>query len=147
MKVGLGEIYALSPAACDANGEEKPDAEIALSTSNSKIAAVNGHRIKGVKTGTATITLSVAGVSRKIRVTVVKAPTEREAESDEPNGFRGRDGGIAGDASERGWHGRVENRRYGHRGNRKDGSCEREHDEGFAAHGKSRNGDDHSDFL
>lgn len=72
---------------------------------------------------------------------------EREAESDEPDGFRGRDGGIAGDASERGWHGRVENRRYGHRGNRKDGSCEREHDEGFAAHGKSRNGDDHSDFL
>lgn len=75
MKVGLGEIYALSPAACDANGEENPDAEIALSTSNSKIAAVNGHQIKGVKTGTATITLSVAGVSRKIRVTVVKAPT------------------------------------------------------------------------
>lgn len=75
MKLGLGEIYALSPAACDANREQNPDAEIALSTSNSKIVAVNGHQIKGVKTGTATITLSVANVSRKIKVTVVKAPT------------------------------------------------------------------------
>lgn len=75
MKLGLGEIYALSPAACDANGEENPDAEIALSTSNSKIVAVNGCQIKGVKTGTATVTLSVANVSRKIKVTVVKAPT------------------------------------------------------------------------
>lgn len=75
MKLGVGEVYTLNPAACDANGEENPDAEIALSTSNSKVVAVSGHQIKGVKTGTATITLRVADVSRKIKITVVKAPT------------------------------------------------------------------------
>ena len=75
MKLGLGEIYTLSPAACDANGEENPDAEVTLSTSNSKIVAVKGNQIKGVKTGKATITLCVADVTRKLTVTVVKAPT------------------------------------------------------------------------
>ena len=75
MKLGLGEIYTLSPAACDANGEENSDAEVTLSTSNSKIVAVKGNQIKGVKTGKATITLCVADVTRKLTVTVVKAPT------------------------------------------------------------------------
>ncbi len=75
MKLGLGEVYTLSLIAYDVNGEENPDVEIALSTSSSKIVSVNGHQIKGVKTGTATITLRVADVSKKIKVTVVKAPT------------------------------------------------------------------------
>ena len=75
INIGLGEIYTLK-----ANTDSKNT--ITWTTSDKSVVAVNyDGRIKGKKTGKATITATVNGVSAQCKVIVRNAPESIEAES------------------------------------------------------------------
>lgn len=77
LTIGVGEVYDLKPAAIDRVGDEYADANITLSTSSKSYVAVSGTQIKGVKVGSATITIREGDCEPlKVKITVVKAPTK-----------------------------------------------------------------------
>ena len=77
LTIGVGEVYDLKPVAIDRKGEVYADAQITLSTSSKSYVAVNGTQIKGVKAGSATITIKEGDCEPlKVKITVAKAPTK-----------------------------------------------------------------------
>ncbi len=77
LTIGLGEVYDLKPVAIDRTGAERSDVSIKLATSNKKYVAVNGTQVKGVKVGSATITITEGDCEPlKVKITVAKAPTK-----------------------------------------------------------------------
>lgn len=77
LTIGLGEVYDLKPYAIHRTGEEYADAHITLATSNKNYVAVNGTQVKGVKVGSATITIKEGDCEPlKVKITVVKAPSK-----------------------------------------------------------------------
>ena len=77
LTIGLGEVYDLKPVAIDRTGAERSDVSVKLATSNKKYVAVNGTQVKGVKVGSATITITEGDCEPlKVKITVAKAPTK-----------------------------------------------------------------------
>ncbi len=77
LTIGLGEVYDLKPVAIDRTGEVCADAQITLSTSSKSYVAVSGTQVKGVKAGSATITIKEGDCEPlKVKITVAKAPTK-----------------------------------------------------------------------
>lgn len=75
-ELGVGEILKLEPVVKTGRGNVLSET-VKVTTSNKKIVAVNGTQIKGVKTGTADITLTTeSGYKETIRYKVFKAPTK-----------------------------------------------------------------------
>lgn len=75
LTIGLGEVYDLKPVAIDRTGAERSDVSVKLATSNKKYVAVNGTQVKGVKVGSATITITEGDCEPlKVKITVAKAP-------------------------------------------------------------------------
>ncbi|MCR4622257.1 MAG: Ig-like domain-containing protein [Clostridiales bacterium] len=73
--LGVGELIEYRAVAYDKNGEQI-DCNIVPVTSNSSYVAVSGYRIKGVKAGSAKITMRAIGDAYAARtIKVVAAPT------------------------------------------------------------------------
>lgn len=74
--IGVKEIMDLEPVAFDARGNEV-EAAFTLKSSKTAYVQVNGTSVKGVKAGSASVTITADnGIKKSVKIKVVKAPAK-----------------------------------------------------------------------